>query len=225
MSGSSAPVRVGGGSEGADARGPVGIVACGALALHVRAIVRRRGFDVVVETLPPLHHNRPALIVRDVRRALRRLSRRCPRLGVAYADCGTGGALDEVLAEFGARRLPGSHCYEVLGGPEVERALDEEPGTYFLTDFLARTFERTVVRPLGLDRHPELRDEYFRHYRRVVYLAQAPAPELLAAARQAAARLGLPLEVRTTGEGGLERALEDLVGEPGADATRDALAS
>ena len=185
----------------------VGVIACGALALHVKAIARRRGWPVDVHPLPPELHNRPELIAPAVAELADELDGEYERLVVAYADCGSRGAVDDV----GLPRLAGGHCYDVFAGDEVRAATEEEPGTYFLTDFLARTFDRTVWRSLGLDRHPELRDDYFRHYRRVVYLAQRPTPELRAAAAEAAAKLGLPLEERAVGEGGLERRLEELV--------------
>jgi Protein of unknown function (DUF1638) len=185
----------------------VGVIACGALALHVKAIARRRGWPVDVHPLPPELHNRPELIAPAVAELADELDGEYERIVVAYADCGSRGAVDGV----GLPRLAGDHCYDVFAGEEVRAAMEEEPGTYFLTDFLARTFDRTVWRSLGLDRHPELRDDYFRHYRRVVYLAQRPTPELRAAAAQAAAKLGLPLEERPVGEGGLERRLEELV--------------
>ncbi|MFL5864436.1 MAG: DUF1638 domain-containing protein, partial [Solirubrobacteraceae bacterium] len=130
---------------------------------------------------------------------------------VAYADCGTYGALDEVLSGRGVQRLTGDHCYDVLGREEVEWALAEEPGTYFLTDFLARTFEHTVVRELGLDRWPELRDTYFAHYARVVWLAQRPTAATRRCAEAAAERLALPLEIRPVGNVGLEQGLERLL--------------
>ena len=131
---------------------------------------------------------------------------------MAYADCGTYGALDAVCAELGLRRLPGLHCYDLFAGESRLAAfLDEQPGTYLLTDFLVRSFDRTVVRELGLDRHPELRDDYFRHYTRVVWLAQEPDDDLRALAEEAARKIGLPLTVVETGDGRLEEALEELL--------------
>jgi len=191
----------------------VGVIACGALALHVKAIARRRGWPVEVHPLPPELHNRPERIAPAVAVLAEELDGDYDRIVVAYADCGSRGAVDGL----GLPRLSGDHCYDIFAEAEVRTAMAEEPGTYFLTDFLARTFDRTVWRSLGLDRHPELRDDYFRHYRRVVYLAQRPTPELRAAAAAAAARLGLPLEERAAGESGLEQRLEELV-EGGAHA-------
>ena len=185
----------------------VGVIACGALALHVKAIARRRGWPVDVHPLPPELHNRPERIAPAVAGLADELDGEYDRVVVAYADCGSRGAVDGL----GLPRLRGDHCYDIFAEAEVRSAMAEEPGTYFLTDFLARTFDRTVWRSLGLDRHPELRDDYFRHYRRVVYLAQRPTPELRAAAAAAAAKMGLPLEERAVGEDGLERRLEELV--------------
>ncbi|HWT22641.1 MAG TPA: DUF1638 domain-containing protein [Solirubrobacteraceae bacterium] len=189
----------------------VGVVACGALAVHVRAIARRRGWDVDVHPIPALLHNRPERIPAAVEEEIGRLAGAYDVLAVAYADCGTYGALDAVLERAGVRRLAGDHCYALFGGDAVGEELEAEPGTYLLTDFLARTFEHTVVRELGLDRHPELRDAYFGGYRRVLWLAQHPTPATRAAAERAAACLGLPLEVREVGDDGLERGLEALV--------------
>ncbi len=176
------------------------VVACGALAIDVRRIARRRGWEVKVLPVPALLHNHPERIGD----AVAELSTGHDVVAVAYGDCGTRGALD------GFPRLEGEHCYDVFAGPEVHDALEEEPGTYFLTDFLARTFEHTVWRELGLDRFPELRDEYFRHYTRVMWLAQRPTTATHLAAERAAARIGLPLVVRDVGNAGLERQLERL---------------
>jgi len=188
------------------------VIACGALALHVSAIAERRGWEIDVHPLPPELHNRPEQIAPAVGRLLDELAGRYQRVAVAYADCGSYGALDQELRRRGIERLEGDHCYDVFAKPEVAEAVAEQPGTYFLTDFLARTFDRTVWRSLGLDRHPELRDDYFAHYRRVVWLAQRRTLATEAAARRAAARLGLPLEVREVADAGLERELELLVG-------------
>jgi hypothetical protein len=190
----------------------VAVLACGALAADVRRVARRRGWDVEVHPLPALLHNRPERIAPAVAAALGGLRGRYARVAVAYGDCGTYGALDAVLQAEGVARLEGEHCYELLGREEVRAALEEEPGTYLLTDFLARTFEHTVVRELGLDRHPELRDAYFGGYRRVLWLAQRPTAATRAAAERAAQRIALPLEARVVGDAGLERALARLMG-------------
>jgi hypothetical protein len=189
----------------------VAVVACGALAADVRKIARRNGWPVDVHPVPALLHNRPERIADAVETELVRLAESYERVAVAYGDCGTYGALDAVLSRAGVARLEGATCYELFAREEVREALEEEPGTYFLTDFLARTFEHTVIRELGLDRHPELRDDYFGNYARVMWLAQRPTLGTKLAAERAAAALGLPLEVREVGDAGLERALEALL--------------
>jgi Protein of unknown function (DUF1638) len=189
-------------------------VACGALAQSAAKIAAAAGWPVDVHPLPPLLHNRPTAIAPQVRTLVERLTPAYDRVVVGYADCGTYGALDEVCDELGVTRMGGLHCYDVYAGSDVIEALmAEEPGTYLLTDFLVRSFGRTVEQELGLDRWPELRDDYFGHYTRVVWLAQRPDDdELCALARAAARRLALPLVVRPTGETGLADALLRLLG-------------
>lgn len=186
--------------HGVRGRGTALVIGCGALARELVAVAERiPGLDVAC--LAPDLHNRPDGIPAAVRQRIQRArAEGYEWIFVAYADCGTGGLLDPVLADEGVERLPGAHCYEVFaGGAEFERLADEEPGTFWLTDFLARNFERLVIRGLGIDRHPELQSVYFANYRRVVYLSQTDDPDLLAMAQRAADRLGLAFEHRPTG--------------------------
>jgi len=177
------------------------IIACGALAREIAALRRANGWTAVdICCLPPELHNRPERIAPAVRAKIRAHRDEYRSIFVAYGDCGTGGRLDAVLREEGVERLPGAHCYEFLTGAQAFAELAEaEPGTFYLTDFLTRHFERLVTRGLGIDRHPELAQEYFRNYRKLVYLAQTRSATLLESARQIAASLGLAFEHRYTG--------------------------
>jgi hypothetical protein len=188
------------------------IIACGAIAQPVAEVVERHGWSVDVHPLPPLLHNHPEQIAGEVEPLVVALAGSYETVAIAYADCGTYGALDEVCARHGVRRLEGLHCYDVYGGADRMRSmLEEQPGTYVLTDFLVKSFRRTVVQELGLDRHPELRDDYFRHYTRVVWLAQDPDDELQRLAEDAAAVLGLPLTVLDVGLQGLDDSMRELL--------------
>lgn len=190
----------------------VALIACGALSQPAAEIAERHRWPLDVHPLPPLLHNQPHLIAGEVRELAARLASSYHRVVVGYADCGTYGALDDLCTDLGLQRLPGLHCYDVYAGPErLARFFEDQPGTYVFTDFLVRSFERTVVRELGLDRWPELREDYFGSYTRVVWLAQAPDEELRELARAAADRLGLPLTEVDTGHVGLENALAALV--------------
>jgi hypothetical protein len=190
----------------------VALVACGAIAQPAASVVARHDWPVDIHPLPPLLHNRPHLIADEVRRLAVELMSTYDSVAVGYADCGTYGALDELCERRGWRRLEGLHCYDLYAGAaRMKELFEAEPGTYVLTDFLVRSFERTVVAELGLDRYPELRDDYFGQYRRVVWLRQQRDTALEVAARAAAERIGLPLEVVDTGQERLEAALERLL--------------
>jgi hypothetical protein len=159
-------------------------------------------------------HNRPQKIISAAERYVVSAQRSGRTAALAYADCGTYGALDELCVRYGVRRLPGLHCYDVFGGASRLAAMFEaEPGTYVLTDFLLRSFGRLVVAELGLDRYPQLWPDYFGHYRRLVWLAQEPTPALAAEADRVAGMFGLPLTRVEAGTGGLEAALASLVSE------------
>ena len=185
------------------------IIACGALAHEITALKRANGWTHVdVKCLPAELHNRPERIPAAVRALIQ--SSRCHyrSLFVAYADCGTGGLLDAVLKEEGVERIPGAHCYEFFAGSKVFAELAEaELGTFYLTDFLLRHFDRLVIRGLGLDEHPELFSSYFGHYRKLVYLGQAAGEGAIEEGRAIAARMGLAYEYRATGYGTLETSL------------------
>jgi hypothetical protein len=185
------------------------VIACGALAREVQAVLDANGLDHITLTcLPAQWHNRPEKIAKGVRAILDENRGRYGRFAVAYAECGTQGALDQVCAEEGVMRIEGPHCYAFYSGTEEFLAAgDADMDAFYLTDFLARQFEAFVIEPLGLDRHPELRDAYFGNYRRLIYLAQTEDPELDAKAEAAAERLGLFYEKRVTGLGDLPRFL------------------
>ena len=195
-----------------DNRGGTLVIACGALAREIAALRRANAWTALdVRCLPAELHNRPERIAPAVREQIRAQRAHYAKIFVAYGECGTAGALDAVLREEGVERIPGAHCYEFFAGPAVFAALaDAEPGTFYLTDFLLRNFERFVVKPLGLDRHPQLKSEYFRNYRRLVYLAQAEKPGSIERAREVAAYLGFSFEYRFTGYGALATRLATL---------------
>ena len=185
------------------------IIACGALAHEITALRRaNRWDDLDVRCLSAELHNRPERIPDAVRALIHASRDRYRSIFVAYGDCGTGGLLDKVLREEGVERIPGAHCYEFLAPAPVFAELAEaELGTFYLTDFLLRHFERLVIRGLGLDRHPELFSSYFGNYRKLVYLAQAPGAQSVEQAQAIAARMGLEFEYRQTGYGTLESTL------------------
>ncbi len=172
------------------------LILCGALSADASAWIEESGADVAIHPLPPLLHNRPERIAPEVERLVLELRDDYDEIAIGYADCGTHGALDEVCDRLGVARLPGRHCYDLYAGEKEMTAIWEaEPGTYVLTDFLVLSFDRVVWRELGLDRYPDLRDDYFRHYSRVVWLAGRRTPDLERAAERAAKRLGLPLAI------------------------------
>lgn len=186
------------------------IICCGAIANEIVTIIRQNGWGhMKVECLPAKLHMEPSALPKSVRAKIRAGRARGDEVIVLYSDCGTGGGMAKVLEEEGVENIGGAHCYEVFTGSEAFKELmEDEPGSFFVTDFLARHFQKLVFNGLGLDRFPKLRDVYFGKYRQMVYLVQRENAENLARAKAAAASIGLKLEVRHTGYGGFQKFLE-----------------
>jgi hypothetical protein len=195
------------------------LIACGALAREIIELIRLNGWSHLDVTCLPAHlHNAPQLIPAAVRGKIVEAKGHYRRILAVYGDCGTGGLLDDVLREEGVERIAGPHCYQFYAGTDVfTRLNDDEPGTFYLTDYLVRHFDRLILQGLGLDRFPQLLPDYFGHYTRLIYLAQTEDADLQQAARQAAERLGLAYEYRFTGYGELGGFLADAEAAAGDD--------
>ena len=188
------------------------VIACGALVREITELKQTYGWDHLhLKCIDAKLHMRPALIPDRLRDMIRRYKGKYDEIFVAYADCGTCGGIDRVIEDEGIKRLPGAHCYQFFAGSERFAALSEaEPGTFYLTDFLAQHFDQFVTKPLKFEEHPELRDMYFGNYRRLVFLSQKTDEALLNAAKAAAAQLELEFEHVHVGYGGLESGLRDV---------------
>lgn len=187
------------------------LIVCGALAREVLALKEKHKWDADILGLPVLLHNEPERIVPAIKKRIQQAKGEYERLIVVYGDCGTSGSLDRLLTQEGVLRISGPHCYEMYADGTFEALMEEKPGTFFLTDYLVGSFDHLVLEGLGIDRNPQLRDDYFKNYTRVVYLAQRDDPSLKERAKWAADRLSLPLEIQQTGYGLLEQRLIELV--------------
>lgn len=192
----------------------IAILTCGALAQDVAEVVARCALPVEVHGVSAYHHLQPQNIVTDVAERLETLTQEFDRVVVLYGDCGTAGALDEVLARYPAARPAGLHCYEWYAGEDFQRLQSEQLGTYFLTDWLVAHWDLAVVRGLGLDRFPWLKDTYFRHITHLLYLQQQPDSALTDDAARIAEYLGVPLEIRHTGTDPIETVIRQLIDLP-----------
>ena len=188
---------------------PALIIACGALAKEITTLIDANNWNSLrVQCVPAKIHNTPDQIPDAVRQIIRKAKPEYSEIFVAFADCGTGGLLDTVIKEEQVERLPGAHCYEFYAGSEAFAEMaEEELGTFYLTDFLARHFDRLILEELGINKHPELRDMYFAHYKKLVYLAQTDNPDLVKMAQDAASKLNLKYEFKRTDYGDLEQGL------------------
>lgn len=190
----------------------IGIIACGAIVRELVAVARRLGWEYELTAVPAQLHNRPDRIAPAVEKRLDEWAGRFDCIVVGYGDCGSGGALDALLERYPhAVRIPGPHCYDFYGGDVFRQQAESQPGTFYLTDFLAHHFEKLVFSGLGLNRHPELRDLYFGNYEEILYLRQLPEQDEAERARKAAEQLGLTYREADTGLAELELRLKALV--------------
>ena len=188
---------------------PALVIACGALAKEITTLIDINQWSHLrVQCVPAKIHNTPEQIPDAVRSLIHKARDKYAHIYIAFADCGTGGLLDTVISEEKVERLPGAHCYEFFAGSEAFREMSEDAlGTFYLTDFLARHFDRIIIKELGIAKHPELRDMYFGNYTKLIYLAQTDNPELIQMAQDAASKLNLEYEYRRTDYGDLEKGL------------------
>ena len=189
------------------------LIACGALSRAAISLRDKLGWQADVLAIPASLHNWPEHIPAAVQKRIAELRGQYKQQIVVHGDCGTAGKLDDLLAAEGIERVAGPHCYEMYANGRFDEMMAEAPGTYFLTDYLVQSFDHLVIEGLGLDRHPDLRDDYFRHYSRVVYLAQRDDPFLVQKAQWAADYLQLPLEIRQACYGDLENRLVTLMNQ------------
>lgn len=185
----------------------VGLIVCGALGREVIDMIKKHHWDAEVVGIAALDHVYPDRIAPDVEKRILEMQERYEKIFVIFGDCGSGGALDQVIEHYSIERISGPHCYEMYAGKGFQDFMDEEPGTFFLTDFMVRTFKGLIMKSMGLDRFPQLKDEYFRNYQRIVYLTQTDTLENISKAREIAEFLELPLEIQHTGYGFLEQRL------------------
>ncbi|MGD1884188.1 MAG: DUF1638 domain-containing protein [Paracoccaceae bacterium] len=194
------------------ANGSILLIACGALAREILDLKAANGWQHMDLTcLPAKLHLFPDQIADAVRKAVAVHREQYETIFVVYADCGTGGLLQAACDDMGVQMIEGPHCYSFFEGNETfARHSESEITTFYLTDFLVRQFDAFVWKPMGLDRHPELRDMYFGNYEKLVYQAQTDDPDLTQKARDCADRLGLSFERRLTGYGDLGKVLSAL---------------
>jgi hypothetical protein len=190
----------------------VGLIICGALGREVSEMVRKNEWDAEVIGVPAIDHVFPERIAPHVEKRILARRDEYERLIVVFGDCGSGGELDRMLSEHpDIERIRGPHCYEFYGGKEFHTWMENEPGTFFLTDFMVRTFQGLIMKSMGLDRFPALKKDYFRNYKKVLYLAQSEDENLVSRAHEIADYLELPLEIQQTGYVGLEERIAALL--------------
>jgi hypothetical protein len=191
-----------------------GLILCGALGKEVLDIVEKHGWDAEVVGVPAVVHVFPDQIAPKVEKRILEWREKYERLIVLFGDCGSKGALDQMLTKYpDIERIAGPHCYEFYGGEQFASLMEEEPGTFFLTDFMVRTFQGLIVKSMGLDRFPQLKEEYFRNYKRLVYLVQKDNLEYRQKATEIATYLQLSLTIIETGYNFLEDRLVALMGD------------